>query len=300
LVLSGDAHHYARYSGPGTQYITSGGGGAFVDGTLELKDTIKAEWLREKDLKLSLQACYPTKQKSIELLSGNRNFALLNPGFALTLGILYWLYAFALTSMWRWDVAITLYSTLFVGFYWYSRYQEVRLSWKMVWLAAAHALTHMLAIVAFSWLALWLNAWVLGGYEWHWVLWLIALAVLVVPLGSWLAGTIYGFNLLITPRYFGLNHDDAFSAMRLDSHRHFLRIRIVGDTPTIFPIKLDEVPKRHQWRENTGRDRDRSPSVFVPDPPMTPHLIEEPIVIQAQHAPTTADMKTPSELAPKP
>jgi hypothetical protein len=270
-----------------------------MDGTLELEDTIKAEWLREKELKLALECCYPTKPKSIELLSANRNFAALNRGFSLMLGILYWLYAFALASMWRLDVALILYVTLFIGFYWYSRYQEARLSWRMVWLAAAHALAHMLAIVAFSWLALWLNVGAFGGHEWHWFLWLIALAILVVPLGSWLAGTIYGLDLLITCRYFGLNHDDAFSAVRLDSHRHFLRIRIVGDTLTIFPIKLDEVPKRHQWRENTGRDRDRSPSVFVPDPPMTPHLIEAPIVIQARHAPTTADVKTPSELPPK-
>ena len=38
LVLSGDLHHYARYvADTGTQYITSGGGGAFLHGTLELK-----------------------------------------------------------------------------------------------------------------------------------------------------------------------------------------------------------------------------------------------------------------------
>jgi hypothetical protein len=225
---------------------------------------------------------------------------VLNSGFALMLGILYWLYAFALTSMWRWDVAIVLYLILLVGFYWYSRYQEPRRSQRMVWLVAAHALAHMLAIAAFSWAALWLNAWVLGDAEWHWFLWLTALAALVVPLGSWLAGTIYGLNLLTTCRYFGLNHRDAFSAMRIDGYRHFVRIRIVADTLTIYPIKLDEIPKRHQWRENPRRDRDRSPSVFVADPAMMPHLIEKaPVVIQARHAPTTAEVKTPSELPPE-
>jgi hypothetical protein len=39
LLLSGDSHHYARYSPePGeTNYITSGGGGAYLNGTMGLK-----------------------------------------------------------------------------------------------------------------------------------------------------------------------------------------------------------------------------------------------------------------------
>ncbi len=37
LILSGNSHHYAHYAGAGAHYITSGGGGAFVHGTLELK-----------------------------------------------------------------------------------------------------------------------------------------------------------------------------------------------------------------------------------------------------------------------
>lgn len=35
-------------------------------------------------------ACYPTKEKSRELLKGNRKFILKNPEFCLTLGLIYW------------------------------------------------------------------------------------------------------------------------------------------------------------------------------------------------------------------
>ena len=61
---------------------------------------------------------------------------------------------------------------------------------------------------------------------------------------------IFGWNLFITCRKFGMNHNDAFSAMKLDSHRHFLRICIDGDTVTVFPIKLAKVPGRKGWRYN--------------------------------------------------
>jgi hypothetical protein len=32
------------------------------------------------------------------------------------------------------------------------------------------------------------------------------------------------------------NHNDAFSSIRLDSHRNFLRLRIKGDDVSIYPV----------------------------------------------------------------
>jgi hypothetical protein len=94
-----------------------------------------------------------------------------------------------------------------------------------------------------------------------------------------------------------MNHKDAFSAMRLDSHRHFLRLRIRGDTVTVFPIKLDEVPGRKGWRFNPPDER--SPSVFSPAAAMRPELIEQPIEIRVDHESTaTTQVKAPGELPP--
>jgi hypothetical protein len=299
LVLSGDSHHYARYSGPGAQYITSGGGGAFVHGTLELKDNITAEWLRDKTATLALESCYPTKEQNREMLDGNRQFCSLNPEMTTALGGLYLLGTFILTSLWRVDVAILLYVTLFAGLWGYSRFQEEYSSKTIVLLAAAHALAHLAIIGLLSWAVLWLNERLLAGYHWHWFLWLLILAVVALTLGRWLAGKIFGWNLLLTCRHFDINHNDAFSAMKLDSHRHFLRIRIKFDTLTVYPIKLETVPTRERWRENPDYKKNKFASVFVADPPVAPQLIEEPIVIHAQHAPSTMEVKTPSELPPK-
>jgi hypothetical protein len=113
IVLSGDTHHYSRYSGSDgvTQFITSGGGGAFLHPTHQLEDTVVLDpsdpnksWLGGRVLELSLKtapasphvntevaACYPNRSKSLELLKGNFGFVRLNPGFCILLGSIYWL-----------------------------------------------------------------------------------------------------------------------------------------------------------------------------------------------------------------
>jgi hypothetical protein len=298
LVLSGDAHHYAHYFGAGTHYITSGGGGSFLHGTLELKSEIKARWLKDEEATLELKTCYPTKKESEKLLDGNRKFGVLNPGLTWALATLYLIYSFALTSRPHWDVALIEFLILAGGLWGYSRYQEGYFAAKLFLAAGAQALVHMLVIGALSLLAFEINEKILR-IEWHWLFWLIYLSLFAFTAGRWAAGQIFGWSLLITCRYFNMNHNDAFSAMKLDSHRHFLRLRIIGDTVTVFPIKIDKAPDRNEWKLNPKHETDKSASVFRPEPAMRPELIENPIEILAEHAHSTTEVKTPSELSPK-
>jgi hypothetical protein len=314
LVLSGDSHHYARYVGGGAQYITSGGGGAFLAGTLELKPEIQARWLIEEhdDEPVTLKlcpTCYPTRAESERLIDGNRQFGARNPGLTWAWASLYLAYSFALTSLHtaalNWDVVLIEFLILAGGVWGYARYQERYSSLKIIAAAAAHAFAHMAVIVGISVLALGMNKWVLSPIltrlhlHWHWLFWLAYLGAFAFTLGRWAAGHIFGLYLLITCRKLDMNHRDAFSAMRLDSHRHFLRIRILGDTVTVFPIKLDKVPGRKGWRYNPKDERNRSPSVFSPAVAMEPELIEEPIEIRVDHESTaTSQVKVPGELPP--
>ena len=121
-------------------------------------------------------------------------------------------------------------------------------------------------------------------------------AVPTFVLGPWLAGKIYGLNLMLSCRFFDINHNDAFSAMKLDSYRHFLRIRVRGNEVAVYPIKLENVPAREHWRENKERNVDPLASLFVADPPLRPELIEEPVVVQVRTVASTTDVKTPGEL----
>jgi hypothetical protein len=298
LVLSGDSHHYARYVGEGTHYITSGGGGAFLHGTLELKADIKAEWLKSASENLRLENCYPSKEQSFELLKGNWHFSHLNRGLAVSLSVLYLASVFLLTYAWRLDVGIAIFLILLGGLWGYSRYQEG--SWKKTAIPSTiHSLVHMGVIAGLSWCALWINDLLASGFDWYWLWWLVALAVPILLMGPWLSGTIFGVNLMLGCRYFDINHNDAFSAMKLDSHRHFVRIRVLGDEATVYAVKLETVPVRGDWRENPARSENRVASVFTADPPLKPQLVEAPIIVQVGAVASTSDIRTPAELPPK-
>jgi hypothetical protein len=96
--------------------------------------------------------------------------------------------------------------------------------------------------------------------------------------GGWVMGSlIMGLYLLISLNVFGRHSEEAFSAMRIQDYKHFLRLHVGRDgTLTIYPIKLERVPRR--WRER--RAGDATASRVVPDEPLQAELIEAPIVVR--------------------
>ncbi len=103
-VLAGDLHHYSRYVAKeaGTSFFTAGGGGAYFSPTHYLKNVRKISWLG-KDTNLSLRckikdgtstqkaSCWPSRGTSRRLSLSTLAFPFKNYGFAVTLGIFYWL-----------------------------------------------------------------------------------------------------------------------------------------------------------------------------------------------------------------
>jgi hypothetical protein len=111
------------------------------------------------------------------------------------------------------------------------------------------------------------------------------------------AGTLFGINLFLTSRYFDMNHNDAFSSMRKDSFRHFLRLRIKGEHLTIFAIGIDSVPQRSEWRENKQRVKPTSPRI-IPIEGLAPKLIEPPIHVDAGGVRTVREVASGKSLEP--
>jgi hypothetical protein len=98
--------------------------------------------------------------------------------------------------------------------------------------------------------------------------------------GGWLLGSmITGLYLLISLNVFGRHSQEAFSSLRIEDYKHFLRIRVRRDgSLTIFPIRLERVPRK--WRDRGAADA--SPSAVQPAEPLEPELIEPPIEIPAR------------------
>ena len=317
-LLSGDIHHYSRYaSDDGVQFITAGGGGAFLHPTHNLKDEFTAIWQGEKR-KLSLTtdptsptvavtepACYPPRDVSRRLVLKNLAFILKNPEFCFTLGSLYWIASVFLTlwrddvikdspfataenfELWSWACSITsaiatspLFTTLaFIFLVIFSIYADEKVG-KWRWLIGAlHAAIHLLIVLAVIGLSIPVNflvGIVPGGY---WSSWVTALEMVLI--GGFAGGVTWGLYLIFTCGLFKLHANDAFSAMRLDHYRQFVRMRLTPDSLTIYPIGVDRVPSRDQWQPNSNAAADnQDEAVYEPQPgSLQPHLIERPIKI---------------------
>lgn len=292
IILSGDTHHYSRYaSEDGKQFITSGGGGAFLHPTHQLESEIEIRWLTERNKKLSLAsdaetgtpACYPTREKSLSLLWGNLKFPLTNWDFAILMGAIYWLFAIALTLRPQWDMYIITFLVFAGALLGYTKYQEKSDSPAVYLTSVVHGLLHSVAAIGLTTFFVAFNAWQfsLSGNWYDVWLWLALLVAEVGVVGGLIGSFLFGLNLLVTCRWFNMNHNDAFSAMRLDSHRHFLRMRIKENEVTLYALAIDEVPRREDWRGNPawGPGNPGEPA-FLPAHPLAPRLIERPIIVR--------------------
>lgn len=318
-VLSGDIHHYSRYSAndAGTQFITAGGGGAFLHPTHTLKDTIEARWVRQPET-LSLKtdpelghepteqaACYPSRDTSRGLLWRNLGFFANNWEFSLSLGLVYWI-CHQLLFLWRGDVLDGLSSMaspesfwiwpmntlgavanspMFIcvaAFLWIAlfKYADGRKVLTRLALGTVHALFHLLLVLGLS-AALppvnigWLGLSPTGLSYWA--------ATLVEFLAfGFVGGLIWGLYLLLTCLIGARHSNDAFSAMRLDSYKNFLRMRIKGDELMVYPIGLDAPPRRDGWMANPRAEKgNQNEPIVMPRHPIEPRIIEGPIVIAA-------------------
>jgi hypothetical protein len=292
LLLSGDTHHYSRYAtDKRVQFLVAGGGGAFLHPTHQLEDQISFE-LGGVQCDLSLKrdpvsnqptdkaACYPSQAESRKLVLNNLWFPVTNWDFAVLMGIIYWIFSIGISLRDSWDayiIAFLIFAWAFVG---YTRRQERSDAAVVYSSGLLQGLAHTVTVIWLTQDAINWNAEHLQNGDWWDVwLWAAALFVEVGILGGIIGGFIFGLNLLITCRFFKINTNDAFSALRLNTYKNFLRICIKDNQMTIYPIGLDAVPARDGWDANNNP----APGVpvFMPRTPLAPHLIEKPIVIKA-------------------
>ncbi len=306
VFLSGDYHHYRRHEevdpvdpGRPVQKITAGGGGAFLHPTHDEDVATIEEACVDTDAprrSFSLKASYPDLRRSRRLTFGNLLFAVKNPAFGVVPAVIYlftmWMVsatmerphpdsvgdALSLTvrafsrnpGLTLWVATITVTFVLVTDTH--SRLYK--------WIGGlAHAAVHWACLFMLGWGALVLvNALPLPLDVER-----FTLMALLVGAGAWVLGSvIVGLYLLVSLNVFGRHSEEAFSSLRIEDYKHFLRLHLDRDgSLTIYPIAIDRVPRRWVPRPESAQ----TPSALVPDGPFEPTLIEPPIVVAGAASP---------------
>jgi hypothetical protein len=285
VFLTGDLHFYKRHeNAEGVQKITAGGGGAFLHPTHAPATQLLRNGFEQR-------AVYPDEKTSRRLAWRNFLFPVLNPKAG-------WLYAF-LYAMSAWLASASLEAadvidlptalsaainaairdplngmwlvTIVAGFIFFTD-THIR-SWRILG-GASHAVLHLAAAFMVGWCALLLTV---RGFDLYYgsLLQLLLSGLVAVILGAIVGPFILGLYLFVSIRIFGRHSTEAFSSLRIQDFKQWLRLRIdAAGTLSIYSIAIDRVPRR--WR-TTIRGAEET---FVADDARAsaPRLIEKVVL----------------------
>lgn len=288
VLVSGDLHHYARYTGEDRELITCGGGGAYLAATHNLpetltvppRETLTRSASRSRDY--SLVSRFPSAADSRRMSWGVfTRVPMRNPGFAAMLGIVQTLTMLAIsgaagqggTLLRLFSIPLVIMSLLIVA-------GTVLFAQPPSASDAAHSRHWVLGLLhGFAQLALAAcGAWVwlrLPFHDWAWPGPPVAAAVLYGPLIAYLSTGLLSLYLLIAS-LFDVNVNELFAGQGIEDAKSFLRMHIAADgTLTVHAIGVDKICR--QWVADPHAAPDGS--WLRPREPLDPHLIEPPVVV---------------------
>jgi hypothetical protein len=278
VFLTGDLHNYRRHANDeGVQRIISGGGGAFVHPTHVPRSRTLADGFVE-------QAAYPPRATSWGLAWRNLLFPFLNRTFFWVPALLYalsaWFASASLTpadletvqSAWLASVRAGVrdpFDGLWLiavigGFVFFT---DTHVKWYRVLAGVTHALAHLSAAFVVGWSVLMLTTGVLG-LEYGGFRQLMLAGALTFVAGGFVGSLIMGIYLLLSVQIFGRHSEQAFSSLRTQDFKNWVRLRVdeKGDL-TIFGIGIERVTKK--WKKSAaGRWESDDPRATAP------HVIE--------------------------
>lgn len=301
LYLAGDLHHYRRFESQDEnriQKITSGGGGAFLHPTHDFK-----EW--EDPIRnpkhFSLEKNYPSPEVSSRqdwknlygFLWNNKTFGIL-PGFLYALialmihgeirGQFDWTKPFKATAnrLIEEPIALLIVILMMAGLIFFT---DSNSKLQKYFGGFVHGLFHLAAIFVLGWLGYYLMLQFFGigvsEYETYRnlhptsvnVVWFFSI-LLVCFIGGYFVGSfIMGAYLFISLHLFGRHDNEAFSALKIEDYKNFLRLHIDAEGKlTICPIKIEEVARAWEYQKNDG-------GFYEPKGKLEPELIEKPITV---------------------
>ncbi|MDH3742214.1 MAG: metallophosphoesterase, partial [Hyphomicrobiales bacterium] len=284
LVLAGDLHHYSHYvpDDAGPHLVTAGGGGAFAHPTHKLPEKVEVSWRdgRREDY-TGGEPC-PDQTVSRALSYKNLLFPFLNGGFSLMIGGIYAVLVWFLetrrlssgddmgTSLGRaMDGHLSVEATLVRFFETIPKSPEFAIVVlamvasltafnistplpRKIMLGLGHSLVHFVTLVASYCITIEFIAMTQLPVGIPFAGLLIFLGVMVA-IGAVLGGFVFGAFLLFSLNVMNLQWTNAFSSLRIEDYKNFLRLKIDKNGHlTVYPVGI----------ERTGQE------------PSPPHLIE--------------------------
>lgn len=282
VFIAGDVHHYKRHANSeGVQKIICGGGGAFLHPTHVPRAKTLPNGFEERK-------AFPERAVSSGLAWRNLRFPALNPRFMWVPAVVYalsaWLASANLTPASLESMGGALRASItaalrdpfdglwllafLAGFVFFT---DTHIKWYRLSAGLTHAVGHLFAAFVIGWLALLFTTKGLDLPYGHSMQLLLAGALTFV-VGGLVGSFITGLYLLISVQLFGRHSEQAFSALRVEDYKSWLRMKIDAQGElTIYAFGIERVPRR--WRR-----ADRQ-SVVADDPRSTaPHLIEKVVV----------------------
>jgi hypothetical protein len=297
LLVSGDLHHYARYSGPDRELITCGGGGAYLFATHTLpdkltvpsKETLTRGSSPARDYRLVSR--FPAPADSRRMGWGVfRRLPVRNPGFATMLGIVQTLTVLAMAGATSrggdvqrlFTIPLVMMLVLILG-------GAVMFAQPPGASSDRHArhwilgLLHGLAQIALAAGATWV--WLrLPYHEWRWPGPLIVAAVGYGPIIGFLATQVTAAYLLVAS-WFKVNVNELFAGQGIEDGKCFLRMHVRADgTLTVYPVGIDKISRK--WVADPGGAVDQP--WLKPAGPLVARLIEPPFVVARSGASESA------------
>lgn len=295
LMLSGDLHHYARYSGTDRQLIHCGGGGAYLYPTHRMPEAITvpppghAGSRRSEDPRpYELAATFPTKAQSRRYALGVFGRVMpRNPGFIAMLGGLQAALMCALLGLFehvgsetqRWlEIPIALMALLIMAgtiLFAKSPTGGVLNGGRRIGLGVVHGVVQIGVGVLATWD---LARTPLMTERWPWPI-AAAIGYLVV---MGIVSTLIFCAYMLVASSFGVNVNELFSGQSIIDSKSFLRLHIDRHGQlTVHPIAVPKVSRA--WRATP--DAEPSAPWLEPAAPIAYRLAEPSIVIRPRRVP---------------
>lgn len=260
LWLAGDLHHYRRLRCTqgidlGAQLVTAGGGGAFLHPTHTPSEKRLVDNYGRATTRYAIEREYPDRDTSRRLARQNLAFPRLNPSFGVAGGIIYTVLSSLLPqpeyTVWQhgvWPtlrkgieqaatapsaIAITAGFLAAVVYFTDSHNRLYKYTAGML-----HGAAHLGAALLATGTGYWLLRGLAGG---HIVLHRLGLMAVTFALGFGASGFIMGLYLWVSVRFFRRHGNEAFSSLRVEGYKNFLRMRVDAAGVSVWAFGLDDV-----------------------------------------------------------